>query len=346
MKIFFLIITVFFCLVPVYSQQHYVLHVSAEWMDTFATEIRYTGDYSGTGVTSFDIGPYSSPFTVTLTVVNTHEQALLADLVFVYWSGNGSASGESVTVTVDDANPEVDAVAVYANIEPTPPASSGTGYMWLDPTKKTVAPSGAFTWELHADTGSQRLAAYDVDISWPVPQGGVIMTVDTSNGTNGVDAGVEGFVAAAEADNAMGTLHIAGFDTHGTGPSNDLHVCTVHFKAGSREVTGASVSVVVGDMVDETVSPIGMGMGMEAVIVIEGDEEFFLGDVNDDGRITIIDALLVAQYYVGLEPAQYTAPVEAGDSNQDGNVNIIDALMMAQYYVGICDCPYFPPLHG
>lgn len=59
------------------------------------------------------------------------------------------------------------------------------------------------------------------------------------------------------------------------------------------------------------------------------------GDVNGDGSINIVDALLVAQYYVGLDPANFL--VEASDANCDGTVNIVDALLIARYYVGLVD---------
>ncbi|MBN2534383.1 MAG: glycoside hydrolase family 9 protein [Spirochaetales bacterium] len=56
-----------------------------------------------------------------------------------------------------------------------------------------------------------------------------------------------------------------------------------------------------------------------------------LGDVNDDGSIDIVDALLVAQYYVGL----VSIDISRADTNCDGTVDIIDALLIAQYYVGL-----------
>ena len=57
------------------------------------------------------------------------------------------------------------------------------------------------------------------------------------------------------------------------------------------------------------------------------------GDANDDGVVNIIDALITAQYYVGLLS---TLPaLNNADTNCDGVVNIIDALLIAQYYVGI-----------
>lgn len=60
-----------------------------------------------------------------------------------------------------------------------------------------------------------------------------------------------------------------------------------------------------------------------------------LGDVNADGFIDVIDALLIAQYYVGMDvdlPA-----IENADVNADNAIDIIDALLVAQYYVGLID---------
>jgi endoglucanase len=56
-------------------------------------------------------------------------------------------------------------------------------------------------------------------------------------------------------------------------------------------------------------------------------------DVDDNGTVTIVDALLVARYYVGLNPANFNP--EASDTNCDGSTDIVDALLIAQYYVGL-----------
>jgi len=58
-----------------------------------------------------------------------------------------------------------------------------------------------------------------------------------------------------------------------------------------------------------------------------------LGDVNRNGVIDIIDALVIAQASVGLNPVNYFA--ECADMNCNGSIEIIDALIIAQYYVGI-----------
>jgi poly(3-hydroxybutyrate) depolymerase len=57
------------------------------------------------------------------------------------------------------------------------------------------------------------------------------------------------------------------------------------------------------------------------------------GDVNGSGAIDIVDALVVAQAYVGLNPSNYNAA--CADTNCSGSVDIVDALLIAQKYVGL-----------
>ena len=58
-----------------------------------------------------------------------------------------------------------------------------------------------------------------------------------------------------------------------------------------------------------------------------------LGDVNNDGIVNIIDALLTVQFYVGLNPDNFQQ--EQTDVNCDDSVDIIDTLLIAQFYVGL-----------
>ncbi len=57
-----------------------------------------------------------------------------------------------------------------------------------------------------------------------------------------------------------------------------------------------------------------------------------LGDVNGDGTINIVDALRIAQYYIGL-PVSLTPGV--ADVDCSGTIDIVDALRVAQYYIGL-----------
>ncbi|MBN1699761.1 MAG: hypothetical protein JW881_19760 [Spirochaetales bacterium] len=58
-----------------------------------------------------------------------------------------------------------------------------------------------------------------------------------------------------------------------------------------------------------------------------------LGNVNDDNTVNILDALLIAQYSVGLSPANFNTTV--ADVNGDGSITIVDALLVARFYVGL-----------
>ncbi|MBN2443184.1 MAG: hypothetical protein JXJ04_17620 [Spirochaetales bacterium] len=72
-----------------------------------------------------------------------------------------------------------------------------------------------------------------------------------------------------------------------------------------------------------------------------------IGDVNGNGTVDIVDALLVAQYYVQLDPPLFDPSV--ADVNCDSDIDIVDALIIARYYVSIilelgeCDTPSDPP---
>jgi hypothetical protein len=57
------------------------------------------------------------------------------------------------------------------------------------------------------------------------------------------------------------------------------------------------------------------------------------GDVNSSGSVDIVDALLIAQYYVGLNPSNFDPTI--ADVNADGFLDIVDALRVAQLYVGL-----------
>ncbi|MBN1696734.1 MAG: dockerin type I repeat-containing protein [Spirochaetales bacterium] len=70
------------------------------------------------------------------------------------------------------------------------------------------------------------------------------------------------------------------------------------------------------------------------------------GDANGDGDVTIVDALIIARYYVGNTDE---IDLDQSDVNCDGAVNIVDALRVAQYYVGllsglVCEEPTPGPL--
>lgn len=91
----------------------------------------------------------------------------------------------------------------------------------------------------------------------------------------------------------------------------------IHFTANSDECGSTTIKLQVESLADEATYTIGIPQGYPGTVIITGCSS--LGDVNEDGTIDIVDALLTAQYYVGLD------------------VSIVDALLIAQYYVGLID---------
>src|SRR2546422_3882416 len=64
------------------------------------------------------------------------------------------------------------------------------------------------------------------------------------------------------------------------------------------------------------------------------------GDVSGDGIVNIGDALVVAEFDVGLRQCSQLIHPEACDVNGDGACNIDDALRIAQCDVGLISCAF------
>jgi hypothetical protein len=59
------------------------------------------------------------------------------------------------------------------------------------------------------------------------------------------------------------------------------------------------------------------------------------GDVNGDGTVDVVDALLVSRYVSGVTISAFNPDV--ADVNEDGAINEADADLILQYYVGAID---------
>ena len=64
------------------------------------------------------------------------------------------------------------------------------------------------------------------------------------------------------------------------------------------------------------------------------------GDVNGDGIVDVGDALVVAQFVVGLRQCSQLKHPEVCDVNRDSACNIGDALRLAQCDVGLISCAF------
>ena len=89
-------------------------------------------------------------------------------------------------------------------------------------------------------------------------------------------------------------------------------------------------AIIVSDQAGQTATD-------TILVTVNPSSTFQNGDVNHDDSVDIVDALMIAQYYVGLDPQPFY-PEEA-DVDNNGTIDIIDALMVAQAYVGLIELP-------
>lgn len=211
---------------------------------------------------------------------------------------------------------------------PTETPLPGAGHVRIAPEETSVFINEHFSVEVRLDSGTQKVAAYGIDISYTPG----IISVDTEQGDSGVAEGADGFIAAVNV-NEPGIIKTSGFDTTGSGPGRDLHLLTLYFIAG-EEAGSTPLSVTIDSIVDENTLEVGIPEAIGGNVTVF---ESIRGDVNGSNRIDITDALIVAQYYVGLEPASFTAPLSSGDADCSGKIDIVDALLIARYYVGIIE---------
>ena len=161
------------------------------------------------------------------------------------------------------------------------------------------------------------MAAYGFEITYSAS---LLNAVD-------VTAGSDGYVAAFNISND-GVVSVSGFDASGVGPGSSLEMLVITFEAEAQG--NASLNISVDSLVDASTNTVGAACGTSGSVTIS---DVNIGDTNGSGSIDIIDALLTAQYYVGLNPSGFNAG--AADANCDGSITIIDALLIAQYYVGL-----------
>ncbi|MCP4347790.1 MAG: hypothetical protein GY795_19995, partial [Desulfobacterales bacterium] len=70
-------------------------------------------------------------------------------------------------------------------------------------------------------------------------------------------------------------------------------------------------------------------------VIPKTDSEYALGDADGNGEIEIYDALVIAQYDVGLKTRDELPGFASADVDGNGKINIFDALRIAEFVVGV-----------
>ena len=262
--------------------------------------------------------PFGHGAVVTLTDRSPAPACICPYQIFNSWIGD--VNGNTVTM---DASKTI--IAQYGMATPFTT-------VWFSPTITNVTKNGTFSTKLTVNannpTSVTQIGYFDVTVSYNNAR----ISVDKSKGTNGVTALNSGLLISV--DNTIpGTLHIIGVLLGYGSPAFDLARIDWNAIAGGTASLGLKVtslndsngkSLATGDYI--------MGpWGLPGIVNIS--DGFQMGDVNGDGKIDIVDALLVARYYIGYSDPGFNDLL--ADVNNDSIINIVDALKIAQHYIGV-----------
>ncbi len=142
-----------------------------------------------------------------------------------------------------------------------------------------------------------------------------------------VSAGDLGTITA-KIDSVAGRITMTAFNAKGI--SGNVTFANVLLKAvGSINATSVmTLSVLTLTDQNGTAIPYGKRSGTFTIA------SMIKGDVDGDAQVTVVDALFVAQYSVGLRTLA-SQQLSVADANCDGDINVVDALFIAQYTVGL-----------
>lgn len=144
---------------------------------------------------------------------------------------------------------------------------AAAGNVWIQPASSTVNTSTAFDLEVRVDSGTQKLGAYQLTLTYNK----ALVTVDTTKGTYGADAGTDGFITVVNTDNTTGVLQVVGFDVNGKGPGASIQVLKVHFKSSTSAGT-SSIGLVVDVLTDENAANIGTPSATGGSVTIQSTQ--------------------------------------------------------------------------
>ena len=212
-------------------------------------------------------------------------------------------------------SPSFDTGAFFG-FEPNTEYTVGTGVGYAF-SETPIHIGDTFEFDVRAESVSD-LAGWQFDIAFDST---VLEALDVSEGNFlKTDGGVT-FFQSGRIDNAAGKIIglIAGRISEG-GVSGSGSVLQVRFKAKAEGETGLTLqNFEFGSNTGENI-PAGP---LEIHITVE--ERLLTGDVNRDGRVSILDLILVAQ-----QLGKSVSPNSPVDINGDGVVNIFDLTLVAQ----------------
>jgi len=224
--------------------------------------------------------------------------------------------------------------AIVALIHGTPAwaTAAGSVILTINPPALTVGLGEEFSVVIQAQAGSQQVdgASAYINFDPSVLQvvsvtAGSSLPIPIQNRFNNI-AGTVDYSAGAFSNFPTGTFTLA-----------TVKLTSIATSPGTALTFGSSLPRQ-SDVTFEGASVLGNTQGGTVIVVACTS----CGDVNGDGAVGAVDALLIAQHAIGLLPS---LPCQAqSDVNGSGGVDIVDALFVWQRTAGLrASLPCAPP---
>lgn len=124
--------------------------------------------------------------------------------------------------------------------------------------------------------------------------------------------------------------HNAAPNTDGVDMRNGVAVLTMKKSGASQSITSEPKAIATKDA-NGALSPI-----TQPTVTDDPYGGYEYGDVNGDGSINVLDAILLLQYCAGMSAAQLDdVQLARADVAYDGSVNVLDAILMLRYCAGM-----------
>ncbi len=294
-----------FCIILMFSS----LYASAEsltisYYGVTTSGVSVTIDPPGTTTGYPATVNYASPTSVTIKA-NNYTDAGGAIWVFTGWQGDLTGSTNPVTITVSGT---MSITASYLHGDPTPPPSPTP-----DPVTSPPPPQYYLSVQLNGGTNSLLTVTYDppgTTNTYPILQPYSSPTSVTVTANNYLREDGSGYAFVKWEGAFVGSTNPVTINVDG-------QKLLTAFYAVSDPLPPTPTAVPV-----PTPDPC----------------MFIMGDANGNGTIDIIDALIVVQYYIGLNPASIRTC--SSDVDRNGTIDVVDALRIAQCYVGLISCNF------
>ena len=119
-------------------------------------------------------------------------------------------------------------------------------------------------------------------------------------------------------------------NTDGVDMRSGVAVLTMKKSGASQSITSAPKAIATKDA-NGALSPI-----TKPIVTDDPYGGYEYGDVNGDGSINVLDAILLLQYCAGMSAAQLDdVQLARADVAYDGSVNVLDAILMLRYCAGM-----------